>query len=146
MEDSKGKRELLKVSADETFYIDVEYYEELELHTAVEYAAFPDKEMCAVSVNEFGAGKAYYVAAESNTVLLKWLVNRLIPVLGLKRGLSVPEGIQAREIAPGQRFYVNVTNKPLTVPLERPGKGVLTEKEYRDNMVLRPYDAELVVG
>ena len=135
----------MRVSADESFYIDVEYYEELELQTAKEYASFPDKGMCAVSVNEYGAGRAYYIAAESNTTLLKWLVNRLIPMLGLKRGLVVPDGIQAREIASGQRFYVNVTNKQVVIPLEKPGRGVLTEKEYRENFVLRPYDAELVV-
>lgn len=145
VEAAKGKRELLRVSADESFYIDVEYYEELKLQTAREYASFPDKGMCAVSVNEYGAGRAYYIAAESNTTLLKWLVNRLIPMLGLKRGLVVPDGIQAREIASGQRFYVNVTNKQVVIPLEKPGRGVLTEKEYRGNFVLRPYDAELIV-
>lgn len=72
VEDAKGKRELLKVTAEESFYIDVEYYEELELRTARELASFSDKGMCAVSVNEYGKGRAYYVAAESNTVLLKW--------------------------------------------------------------------------
>lgn len=66
-------------------------------------------------------------------------------MLGLKKGPVVPEGIQAREIASGQRFYVNVTNKPVAVPLERPGRGVLTEKEYKENLMLRPYDAELVL-
>ena len=146
VEDEKGKRELLRVSADEPFYIDVEYYEELELRTAREYTSFPDKDMCAVSVNEYGKGRAYYVAAESNTTLLKWLVSKLIPLLGLKRGIAVPEGIQAREIASGQRFYVNVTNKPIAVPLEKPGRGVLTEKEYGETLMLHPYDAELIVN
>lgn len=145
VEDAKGKRELLKVSADEEFYIDVEYYEELELHSAKEYAAFPEKGICAVSVNEYGKGRAYYVAAESNTVLLEWLVKKLIPELGLKEGMQVPEGIQAREIAEGQKFYVNTTNRAVTVPLEKPGRGVLTEKEYEKQFTLRPYDAELLI-
>ena len=145
VEDANGKRELLKVSAEEDFYIDVEYYEELELHTAEAYASFPDKGTCAVSVNEYGKGRAYYVAAETNTVLLKWLVNRLLPALGIQRGMDVPDGIQARQIAEGQRFYVNTTNKSVTVPLEKPGKGVITEKEYKDALLLRPYDAELLV-
>lgn len=145
VEGAKGKRELLKVTAEEDFYIDVEYYEELELHTAEEYASFPDKGTCAVSVNEYGRGRAYYVAAETNTVFLKWLLNRLLPVVGIQRGMDVPEGIQARQIAEDQRFYVNTTNKSIAVPLEKPGKGVLIGKEYKDVLVLRPYDAELLV-
>jgi Beta-galactosidase len=113
VEDAKGKRELLKVTVEEDFYIDVEYYEELELHTAEEYASFSDKGTCAVSVNEYGRGRAFYVAAETNTVFLKWLLNRLLPVVGIKGGMDVPEGIQARQIADGQRFYVNTTNKSI---------------------------------
>lgn len=146
VEDEKGRRELLRVAAEDTFYIDVEYYEELELCGAEEYASFPDKGSCAVSVNAYGKGRAYYVAAETNTVLLKWLIERVAPEIGLKAGLKVPEGVQAREIAEGQRFYVNTTRYPVTVPLERPGKGVLSQKEYGDKLVLQPYDAELVCG
>lgn len=146
VEDEKGKRELLRVAAEDAFYIDVEYYEELELRGAEEYASFPDKGSCAVSVNSYGKGRAYYVAAETNTGLLKWLIERVASEIGMKAGLKVPEGVQAREIAEGQRFYVNTTRYPVTVPLERPGKGVFSEKEYGEKMVLQPYDAELVCG
>lgn len=145
VEDEKGKRELLKIAAEtEAFYIDVDYYEELELNTAKEYASFPDKGLCAISVNTYGKGKAYYVAAETNAELLKWLIERLTPSIGLKRGLTVPEGIQAREIAAGQKFYVNTTRYTVEVPLERPGKGILSEKEYQEILTLSPYDAELI--
>lgn len=143
-ETENGKRELLKVASGEEFYINVDYYEELELHTALEYASFPDKGLCAVSVNEYGKGKAYYVAAETNTVLLKWLIKKLTPVLGLKCGPNVPEGIQAREIAKGQTFYVNTTSRTIGVPQERKGFGVLSEKEYGNMFALNPYDAELI--
>lgn len=143
-ETENGKRELLRVASGEEFYINVDYYEELELHTASEYASFPDKGLCAVSVNEYGKGKAYYVAAETNAELLKWLIKKLTPVLGLKCGPNVPEGIQAREIAKGQTFYVNTTSRTIGVPLERKGFGVLSEKEYGNMFALNPYDAELI--
>lgn len=149
VEDEKGKRELLKVSGavtGEAFYIDVEYYEELELHTAREYAAFVDKGSCAVSVNTYGEGKAYYVAAETNKDLLEWLIKEIAPSIGLREGLKVPEGIQAREIAQGQRFYVNTTRNAVLVPLEKPGEGVLSGQQYQDALLLEPYDAELVLG
>lgn len=146
VENEKGRHELLKLETrEEAFYIDVEYYEELELHTAKEYAAFPDKGSCAVSVNEYGRGKAYYVAAETNGELLKWLIERLTPSVGLKEGLRVPQGIQAREIAEGQIFYVNTTRRETVVPLHRPGYGVLSEKAYGNTLTLRPYDAELII-
>lgn len=145
VEDEKGKRELLKVKAEEEFYIDVEYYEELELHTAKAYAAFPDKGLCAVSENSYGKGKAYYIAAETNAVILKWLIRKLTPVLGLNEGMKVPEGIQARKIAEGQKFYVNTTNRRISVSIEKPGRGVISEKEYEDELILEPYDAELLI-
>lgn len=144
IEDEKGKRELLKVSADEEFYIDAEYYEELELQTAVEYAAFSDKGLCAVSENTYGKGRAYYVAAETNKTLLKWLIQRISSSVGLKEGMKVPEGIQAREIAPGQRFFVNTTGRAADVPLEKPGRGVLSGENYETVLRLKPYDAELI--
>lgn len=145
VEDEKGKRELLKVGAEEEFYIDVEYYEELELHTAKAYAAFPDKGLCAVSENSYGKGKAYYIAAETNAVILKWLIRKLTPVLGLNEGMKVPEGIQAREIAEGQKFYVNTTNRRISVSIEKPGRGGISENEYEDELILEPYDAELLI-
>lgn len=144
--DEKGTRELLKVTAAEQFYIDVEYYEELELHTATEYASFSDKGCCAVSVNNYGKGKAYYVAAETNAKLLEWLIDQISDEIGLHRGLCVPDGVQAREIAKGQRFFVNTTRYPITVSLDYPGKGVLSSKSYTTECTLNPYDAELIVS
>ncbi len=145
-ENENGKHELLKVASDEEFYIDVDYYEELELHTAAEYAAFPEKRLCAVSVNEYGKGRAYYMAAETDAEFLKWLLRKLTPELGLYGGLSVPEGIQAREIAKGQKFYVNTTAQTIKISLGKPGFGVLSEKEYADKLILKPYDAELIMN
>lgn len=142
----KGTHELLKVSADEEFYIDVEYYEELELHTAKQYAVFADKGLCAVSENIYGKGKAYYMAAETNSNLLKWLIKKITPAVGLKEGLKVPSGVQAREIAAGQRFYVNTSRYPVEIPLEWRGKGILSGAVYENTFTLKPYDAELIVS
>lgn len=145
VEGTSGRHELLKVSAEKEFYIDVDYYEELELHTASEYAAFSDKGLCAVSVNTYGKGKAYYVAAETNSELLKWLICKLSPSVGLQNAMNVPEGIQAREIAEGQRFYVNTSAHKATISLQNPGKGVLTGQNYTDSLNLDAYDCELIV-
>lgn len=147
VKDEKGERELLKVrTPGSEFYIDVDYYEELELHTAKEVAAFPDAGTCAISVNAYGKGKAYYIATETNAELLRWLIEELMPSLGLKQGPVVPEGIHAREIADGQTFYVNTTRCPIAIPLDKPGKAVLSGVDCEESVTVPPYHAELIVN
>ena len=159
VEDANGKRERLRVApvaeacagvgANDNaapFLLDVEYYEQLELTGARALADFADKGSAAVTVHQYGKGSAYYVAAETNVTLLTWLLSRLLPALGIRRPLQVPVGIQARELAPGQRFYVNTTNRAVTVPLETGGRGVLSGKPLAAVLELSPYSAELVVA
>lgn len=144
--ESGGKRhELLCVKAAEPFYIDVDYYEQLEFHSAKSYVDFAENGLCAVSVNEYGKGRAFYVAAENNAELLTWLLESLTDELDLKRGLTVPDGVQARKIAEGQYFYVNTTGQEISVPLEEAGYGVLAEQVLERELVLPAYGAELVV-
>lgn len=122
--------------------LDVDLYEELELRGADRFIQFAGKDVCAVSVNQYGAGKAYYVACESNAALLNWLINEL----GFCSRLKTPVGVIAREIAPDQHFYVNMMSSAVEVTLAANGKGVLTETVYCDKMVLPAYKAELVVS
>lgn len=133
------------MKAAEPFYIDVDYYEQLEFHSAKSYVDFAENGLCAVSVNEYGKGRAFYVAAENNAELLTWLLESLTDELDLKRGLTVPDGVQARKIAEGQYFYVNTTGQEISVPLEEAGYGVLAEQVLERELVLPAYGAELVV-
>ncbi len=73
-----------------------------------------------MSVNTYGKGKAYYVAAESNCEMMKWLIEKI-----------------AAEVELGERW--------VEVPLKHPGKGVLTKKQYDESMVLDGYQCELIV-
>lgn len=126
--------------------IDSAYYEELELKGAEAYACFKDKRSCAVTRNCYGKGKAFYVAAESDKELFIWLLDQLTDELGLRKGLPVPEGIQARVIAGNQRFYVNTTNHDVVIPLEQGGHGVLKEIDCNEKLVLKAYDSELIIS
>lgn len=129
---------------DETLPIRVDYVERLELHDAQPYAML-DNGQCAVSVNAYGKGKAYYLAPEANTELLQWMIDQLADELQLTPPPVAPEGVQAREIAPGQVFYVNTTNQPKVIPLTQAAHGVLTERDYTGTMTLAPYDGELLL-
>lgn len=146
--ESGGKRhELLRVKkGEESFLIDVDYYEQLELKTAKCFASFPDKHLCAISVNRYGKGTAFYIATETNQTILGWLVDYLIEKFDLEKGLNVPPGIQARKIAENQYFYVNTTDHHIEIPLIKPGKGILTDKYYEQVLGLDSYDGELIVS
>lgn len=140
------ERELLRVTGiGEAFDSDVDYYEELELTAAESIARYEDKNMCAVSVNTYGKGKAYYVAAETNAELLSRVVELVAQEQDLGERFDLSYCVQGRKIAEGQYFYVNMNRHRVEVPLNQPGRGVLTEKEYKDRLVLEGYQCELIV-
>ncbi|MFT4007766.1 MAG: beta-galactosidase trimerization domain-containing protein, partial [Lacrimispora sp.] len=145
-EEQGSRRELLRIEkGEEDFLINARYYEVLERNAAASYAEFKSKNMCAVSVNQYGSGKAFYMAPETDREMLGWLLECLTAELGLQKGLSVPEGIQARKIAENQYFYVNTTPGPVRVPLDRDGKGILSGKDCCEELLLGPYEGELLV-
>jgi len=130
---------------EDRFVIDADYYEILELNTAEEFALLEGKDLCAVSVNHYGQGTAYYTAVETNETLLAWLIDQLTEKLGLQHSLSTTQGVHARKIAENQYFYVNTTEQEVLISVEKPGRGVLTEREYEKELILKPYDGELIV-
>lgn len=147
VKDTEGKiTERLSIQGKEDrLVIDADYYEVLELNTAEEFARLEGKGLCAVSVNHYGQGEAYYTAVETNETLLAWLIEQLSEKLGLQETLSTPQGVHARKIADDQYFYVNTTDQEVLISLERPGRGILTEQSYEKELVLKSYDGELIV-
>ena len=55
-----------------------------------------------------------------------------------------PDGVQARALAEDAWFYVNTTNRAVSVPLQTPGRGFLSGQEYTEVLEIPPYSAELV--
>lgn len=126
-------------------YLDAEYYEALELNGAESFAEFENKNMCAVSVNRYGKGKAYYTAAEMDTNMLSWLIDEISDETGLTKPIEVPCGVQARKITGGQYFYVNHREETAEITLPENGRGVLSGKSFDGKLTLAPFDAELIV-
>ncbi len=129
----------------EEFYVDIDCYEELELTSARSVARYADKDMCAISVNTYGKGKAYYIAAETNYEMLHWLIDKVSQEIDLGEKIVLPHGVQGRRIADGQYFYVNMNRHRVTFELNCPGKGILTEQNYEKRLVLEGYQCELIV-
>lgn len=144
--DPEDQQELLKIEREESsFYIKADYYEKLKLETAEVYAQYSDKKLCAVSRNNYGKGKAYYISSETNETLLEWLLENIAEEAELSENIITPKGIYARRIAEHQTFYVNTTGKAEQIKLTKEGYGILGGKDYEKELILAPYDGELIV-
>lgn len=129
-----------------TFQVDLDYYELIECKGAEILAEYTKEKIPAITVNSYGKGKAYYVAAETNLKLLNWIMDYVTEKEKLKKGMKVPEGIQARRIAENQYYYVNTTNKAVKIELEICGTGILKNSYYEKEFQLEPWSAELIVS
>lgn len=132
--------------ADGSVSSGAQYYDEIQLRDATSFATCTDDGSCAVSVNRFGAGKAYYIAAETDGALLTALIERVRDEADLTPPLPVPAGVEGRMIRDGEAFYVNTTDQPQTVtlPFEQ-SHAVLRDQSCGNTITLPPYDAELFV-
>lgn len=139
-------RELVRVKKDEdSVAADIDYYEELELKTAVSYAEFEGKQMPAITCNSYGKGKAYYVGTEANASVLKWLLQKIHKELDLTPFILAAEGVQVRKIAENHFFYVNTTSREVEISFTGNARGVLSGKVYEGQMVLEAYGYELLI-
>lgn len=125
--------------------IDAKYYEFLELQSAESFAAFKGTKACAVSVNIYGKGKAYYVASEPDRKLFSWLLEQIGQQIDLQKPILTPAGVLARKIAENQIFYVNQNAEPIEIQLTQIGDGVLSEQTNISVLKLDGYDGELIV-
>lgn len=123
------------------------YWEEIELRTAQSYAHYEDNtDACAVSVNQYGKGIAFYVSAETSQELLDWLYGEIAKEEGLCTGIEAPLGVVVRKISDTETLYVNTTAAVQTLKLEKNGRAVLKERELTGELVLEAFDGELVVN
>ena len=74
------------------------------------------------------------------------LIGEIADEAGLSETIDVPKGVQARKIADKQYFFVNYSNDPVLIKLPEGGKGVLSGREYSDELELPAYGAELIVS
>lgn len=122
------------------------YYEKIELITAKAYAYYQNENYkCAVSVNAFGKGRAYYTSAETNEHLLGFLYDSIATAEGLNQGMKTLKGVVARNIRENEWLYVNTTSEIKEIPLTRPAKGVLKNELMKNKLVLPPFEGEFLI-
>lgn len=121
------------------------FYEVLEPLTAKVMAAFtntPEKSP-AITVNNYGKGRAIYLAVPAQMPVLAPLVRSLYPSLAVERGPETPAGVYARKVE-GRTLYVNTTGEEQTVRIDGSKRGIISDSSYQDVLRLKPYDADLL--
>jgi beta-galactosidase len=128
-----------------TVKADIGFYEVLEPRTAKALALFtntPEKSP-AVTVNQYGKGRAIYLAVPAQMSVLAPLVHSLYPELGIERGPETPAGVYAR-VVDGRTLYVNTSGEEKTVPVQGTKRGLISGTLYQGAIRLKPYDVDLV--
>jgi beta-galactosidase len=122
----------------------VHHYEVLEPSTAKVVARFTNTgdHAPALTINDFGKGKAIYLATESNPSVIGPLMNYLYEVAGIRPGPRTPEGVYAR-IVDGRNFYVNTTGNEQRIPITGAKKGIISNRVCENSIVLGPLEADL---
>ena len=121
------------------------FYEVLEPRTATAMATFtntPEKSP-AITVNNYGKGRAIYVAVPAQMAVLAPLVRSLYGSLSIEKGPETPPGVYAR-VVEGRTLYVNTTDEEKILPISGRKRGLISGKSYESVIRLKPYDADLV--
>jgi beta-galactosidase len=121
------------------------FYEVLEPKTAKAMALFtntPEKSP-AITVNDYGKGRAIYVAVPAQMAALAPLVRSLYPALAIEKGPETPSGVYAR-VVEGRTLYVNTTGDEKAVNIRGSKRGIVSGASYEGVIRLKPYDADLV--
>jgi len=123
----------------------IDFYEVLEPRGARTLATFTNtpERSPAVTVNQYGKGRAIYVAVPAQPSILGPVLRSLYASVGVERGPATPAGVNARAVA-GRTLYVNTTDKPVDVSIAGSREGVLTGKRYAGVLHLEPYDVDLL--
>ncbi|NLO49013.1 MAG: beta-galactosidase [Clostridiales bacterium] len=104
----------------------------------------------AVTVNSFGKGKAYYLAARTEERFLDVFYQKLADKKGLMRALhcELPEGVTAQLRCGGGRKFIFLMNfSEAEKIVDIPGflyKDLLTGEMYNDRISLLPYGVKVM--
>jgi beta-galactosidase len=104
----------------------------------------------ALTVNNFGEGKAYYIASRNKEEFNSKFYNSLVESLGLKRAINteLPQGVTAQLRTDGERdfvFLMNFTNKETVVELDgQPYEDLLSGNKHEKKVSLTQYGIKIL--
>ncbi|MDT8715164.1 beta-galactosidase [Clostridium sp. 19966] len=109
------------------------------------YAGMP-----ALTVNSFGDGKAYYIAARTKQDFNDAFYGKIIEEAKLEKSIEakLPEGVTAQYRIDGENKYIfvmNFSNEEKTIELkEADYTNLLTGEAVEKQMVIKPYGIEIL--
>jgi beta-galactosidase len=140
------RRPLPEISfAGQTATASLDFYEVLEARTAKTLASFTNtpERSPAITVNQFGKGRAIYLAVPAQPSMLGPLLRSLYASLGIERGPVTPPGVSAR-VVDGRTLYVNTNAAAVDIQVQGERVGVIGGRRCRGVLHLEPYEVELL--
>ena len=121
------------------------HYEVLEPSTAQALARFTnlDGTPPSVTINQYGKGRAIYVATPAQPQIMQPLYRQLYASLGITPGPKTPDGVYARAVD-GRVLYVNTTSEAREVPIDGAKKGLLSGQQWAGSLRLPPLGVDLL--
>ncbi len=102
----------------------------------------------AVTLNEFGQGKVYYVGTNFEDDFLVDLFSEIVAANGIFHIPNLPEGVQVsirRKAEAAYLFILNLSKESKAVALDRAYESVLHERSAEETLTLGPFEVEILV-
>ena len=105
----------------------------------------------ALTVNEYGKGKAYYIASRNENRFLTDFYSQLISSISLERALQVdlPDGVSAQLRTDGQTRYIflmNFNDYEVKTELDQTYEELLTNETLTGSILLEKYGVKVLVA
>jgi beta-galactosidase len=104
-------------------------------------------EGAAITINNFGKGKAVYVGADLDPETLSRVLRILLAISGSKSDFVAPTGVELTRRRAGQKewfFLLNHATQPQTVTLPGKFKSVLSGESFDRDLHLKPYEVAIL--
>ena len=103
----------------------------------------------AITLNQYGAGRAIYIGAVGDEQLYDVLAKWLLDTTGIQNTFTVPSGVEIAQRSQGDQilhFVLNHTNSLQTIHLENHHTNLLTRKQLQGDVQLEPLDVLILAS